>query len=144
MQLFSRNHHDRVSHTLLRRYLCAKIRRLLPQLRPGPRLALPGHRISEYTHRMRSKMSFSVLLVSICVCKRERYFFKKKCFHRFAGLMNGQQCYCISKFGRNGPSNSCKLACINDSHNYCGSTEAMSVYSTGQQGTDLYCKSFKF
>ncbi|XP_014474407.1 PREDICTED: putative tyrosine-protein kinase Wsck [Dinoponera quadriceps] len=61
----------------------------------------------------------------------------RKCrslYYMFAGLMNGQQCYCISKFGRNGPSNSCKTSCVTDPTNYCGSSEAMSVYSTGQQG----------
>ncbi|EFN87102.1 Putative tyrosine-protein kinase Wsck [Harpegnathos saltator] len=52
----------------------------------------------------------------------------------FAGLMNGQQCYCISRFGKNGLSNSCDTPCVNDPDNYCGSFEAMSVYSTGQQG----------
>jgi len=48
--------------------------------------------------------------------------------------MNGQQCYCMSKFGENGPSNSCTVPCVSDGDNYCGSYEAMSVYTTGQQG----------
>lgn len=48
--------------------------------------------------------------------------------------MNGQQCYCISKFGQDGPSNSCTIPCASDVNNYCGSYEAMSVYATGQQG----------
>lgn len=56
---------------------------------------------------------------------------------RFAGLMNGQHCYCISKYGGNGPSTSCGDNCIDKSNNYCGSSEAISVYSTGQQGTLL-------
>lgn len=55
-------------------------------------------------------------------------------FNRFAGLMNGQKCYCISRFGQNDLLNSCNILCANDSINYCGSYEAMSVYSTGQQG----------
>ncbi|XP_012215238.1 putative inactive tyrosine-protein kinase Wsck [Linepithema humile] len=54
-------------------------------------------------------------------------------YYIFAGLMNGQQCYCLSKFGRNGPSDRC-FPCATDSSNFCGSHEAMSVYSTGQQG----------
>lgn len=54
---------------------------------------------------------------------------------RFAGLMNGQQCYCVSKFGKNGPSKGCDIICVNDPSNYCGSRDAMSVYSTGQRGT---------
>ncbi|XP_020298847.1 angiopoietin-1 receptor-like isoform X2 [Pseudomyrmex gracilis] len=55
-------------------------------------------------------------------------------YYMFAGLMNGQKCYCINKFGQNGLSNSCNILCVNDLNNYCGSYEAMSVYSTGQQG----------
>ncbi|EZA47110.1 Putative tyrosine-protein kinase Wsck [Ooceraea biroi] len=55
-------------------------------------------------------------------------------YHMFAGLMNGQQCYCISRFGRNGPSSSCTIPCVGDPVNYCGSNEAMSVFTTGQQG----------
>ncbi|XP_012542848.1 putative tyrosine-protein kinase Wsck [Monomorium pharaonis] len=61
----------------------------------------------------------------------------KKCrsqYYMFAALMNGQQCYCISKFGQDGPSNSCTVPCASDPDNYCGSSEAMSVYATGQQG----------
>jgi hypothetical protein len=54
--------------------------------------------------------------------------------HRFAGLMNEQQCYCVSRFGRNGPSSSCTIPCAADPTNYCGSNEAMSVFTTGQQG----------
>lgn len=57
------------------------------------------------------------------------------CFiYRFAALMNGQLCYCISRFGQEGPSNGCNVPCTNDPNNYCGSYEAMSVYATGQQG----------
>lgn len=48
--------------------------------------------------------------------------------------MNGQQCYCISKFGQDGSSNGCTVSCVSDPDNYCGSYEAMSVYATGQQG----------
>lgn len=48
--------------------------------------------------------------------------------------MNGQLCYCISRFGQKGPSNGCNVPCTNDPNNYCGSYEAMSVYATGQQG----------
>ncbi|XP_029165145.1 putative tyrosine-protein kinase Wsck [Nylanderia fulva] len=54
-------------------------------------------------------------------------------YYMFAGLMNGQQCYCMSRFGQNGPSNGCD-SCNNDPSNYCGSYTAMSVYATGQQG----------
>ncbi|XP_032671182.1 proto-oncogene tyrosine-protein kinase Src-like isoform X2 [Odontomachus brunneus] len=66
----------------------------------------------------------------------------RKCrslYYMFAGLMNGQQCYCISSFGRNGLSSNCD-PCQNDTSissgtgNYCGSHDAISVYSTGQQG----------
>ncbi|KYN03009.1 PREDICTED: putative tyrosine-protein kinase Wsck [Cyphomyrmex costatus] len=59
----------------------------------------------------------------------------KKChsqYYMFAGLMNGQQCYCINKFGQ--PSDSCTVPCASDSSYYCGSYEAMSVYATGQRG----------
>ncbi|KYM86577.1 Putative tyrosine-protein kinase Wsck [Atta colombica] len=59
----------------------------------------------------------------------------KKCrsqYYMFAGLMNGQQCYCVNKFGQ--PSDSCTVTCASDSSYYCGSYEAMSVYATGQQG----------
>lgn len=46
--------------------------------------------------------------------------------------MNGQQCYCVNKFGQ--PSDSCTVTCASGSSYYCGSYEAMSVYATGQQG----------
>ncbi|TGZ49668.1 putative inactive tyrosine-protein kinase Wsck [Temnothorax longispinosus] len=55
-------------------------------------------------------------------------------YYMFAALMNGQQCYCVSKFGQDGPSSSCTVLCASDPDNYCGSYEAMSVYATGQQG----------
>ncbi|KAL0124451.1 hypothetical protein PUN28_006353 [Cardiocondyla obscurior] len=61
----------------------------------------------------------------------------KKCrsqYYMFAALMKGQQCYCINKFGQEGPSNSCTVPCATDPDNYCGSYEAMSVYATGQLG----------
>ncbi|KYN16207.1 Putative tyrosine-protein kinase Wsck [Trachymyrmex cornetzi] len=59
----------------------------------------------------------------------------KKCrsqYYMFAGLMNGQQCYCVNKFGQ--PSDSCTVNCASDSSNYCGSYKAMSIYATGYQG----------
>nr|XP_012135044.1 PREDICTED: putative tyrosine-protein kinase Wsck [Megachile rotundata] len=55
-------------------------------------------------------------------------------YYMFAGLMNGQQCFCGSKYGRKGLSNSCVDPCPTDPSNYCGSQEAMSIYSTGQKG----------
>lgn len=55
-------------------------------------------------------------------------------YYMFAGLMNEQQCYCISRFGRDGPSSSCTIPCVADPTNYCGSNEAMSVFTTGQEG----------
>lgn len=62
----------------------------------------------------------------------------KRCrsqYYMFAALMKGQQCYCISKFGQDGPSTSCTaVPCAGDPNSYCGSYEAMSVYATGQQG----------
>ncbi|KAF7396504.1 hypothetical protein HZH66_007366 [Vespula vulgaris] len=53
--------------------------------------------------------------------------------YMFAGLQNGQRCYCGSKFGKNGLSNSC-IPCIADAFKFCGGQEAMSIYSTGQKG----------
>ncbi|KAL2742134.1 putative tyrosine-protein kinase Wsck [Vespula maculifrons] len=53
--------------------------------------------------------------------------------YMFAGLQNGQRCYCGSKFGKNGLSNSC-IPCIADTFKFCGGQEAMSIYSTGQKG----------
>ncbi|KZC09944.1 PREDICTED: putative tyrosine-protein kinase Wsck [Dufourea novaeangliae] len=55
-------------------------------------------------------------------------------YYMFAGLMNGQQCFCGSNYGRKGISTSCTLPCTADPNNYCGSQEAMSIYSTGQKG----------
>ena len=55
-------------------------------------------------------------------------------YYMFAGLMNGQQCFCGSKYGRNGISTSCALPCTDDPNNYCGSQDAISIYSTGQKG----------
>ncbi|XP_011868592.1 PREDICTED: putative tyrosine-protein kinase Wsck [Vollenhovia emeryi] len=59
-------------------------------------------------------------------------------YYMFVALANGQQCYCLSKFGQNGRANGCDV-CISDRtkatpDNYCGSYKAMSVYATGQQG----------
>lgn len=48
--------------------------------------------------------------------------------------MNGQQCFCGSRYGRKGISTSCTFLCIADQNNYCGSQDAMSIYSTGQTG----------
>lgn len=53
---------------------------------------------------------------------------------RFAALMKGQQCYCMSKYGRDGPSNGCTNPCAADSNSLCGSHDSMSVYNTGQKG----------
>ncbi|XP_076619312.1 putative inactive tyrosine-protein kinase Wsck [Colletes latitarsis] len=61
----------------------------------------------------------------------------KKCrsrYYMFAGLMNGQDCFCGSNYGRKGISTSCTYPCTADPNNYCGSQEAMSIYSTGQKG----------
>ncbi|KOC70294.1 Putative tyrosine-protein kinase Wsck [Habropoda laboriosa] len=55
-------------------------------------------------------------------------------YYMFAGLMNDQQCFCGSRYGRKGVSTSCILPCTTDSSNYCGSQDAMSIYSTGQKG----------
>ncbi|XP_014604475.1 PREDICTED: putative tyrosine-protein kinase Wsck [Polistes canadensis] len=54
--------------------------------------------------------------------------------HMFAGLQNGQRCYCGSKFGKNGLSDACNILCTADTSKYCGGQEAMSIYSTGQKG----------
>lgn len=53
---------------------------------------------------------------------------------RFSGLMNGHQCYCGSHYGKTGPSDDCKMPCIDDPTLFCGSDEAINVYSTGQKG----------
>ncbi|KAF3422000.1 hypothetical protein E2986_02832 [Frieseomelitta varia] len=55
-------------------------------------------------------------------------------YYMFAGLMNGQQCFCGSSYGRKGVSNSCTFHCITDQNSYCGSQDAISIYSTGQTG----------
>lgn len=78
----------------------------------------------------------------ILTCVNE-WVLKCLCFmHRFAALMNGQLCYCISRFGQEGLSNGCNVPCTNDPSNYCGSYEAMSVYATGQQGMIFKYKSY--
>lgn len=51
--------------------------------------------------------------------------------------MNGQQCFCGSSYGRKGVSNSCTFHCITDQNSYCGSQDAISIYSTGQTGIFL-------
>lgn len=55
-------------------------------------------------------------------------------YYMYAGLMNGQQCYCGSKFGRNGPSTGCTIPCADDASATCGSHDSISVYETGQKG----------
>lgn len=89
---------------------------------------------------MYQRMSFTLLYVSITLLfvndklwtTTEIYFMHV--IIRFAGLMNGQQCFCGSNYGRRGMSTSCTLSCTADLNNYCGSQEAMSIYSTGQKG----------
>lgn len=51
--------------------------------------------------------------------------------------MKGQQCFCGSRYGRRGISKSCILPCPADPSNYCGSQDAISIYSTGQKGKTL-------
>lgn len=48
--------------------------------------------------------------------------------------MTGQQCYCISKYGQHGASNSCTTPCVLEPQVFCGSQDSMSVYITGQKG----------
>ncbi|CAD6235511.1 GSCOCG00007936001-RA-CDS [Cotesia congregata] len=67
---------------------------------------------------------------------RAPVFCMKECLSRYymyAGLMKGQQCYCMSTYGRNGPSNGCTTRCIDDEKSLCGSHDSISVYSTGQK-----------
>ncbi|XP_008543704.1 putative inactive tyrosine-protein kinase Wsck [Microplitis demolitor] len=54
-------------------------------------------------------------------------------YYKFAGLMKGQQCYCMSVYGRNGPSSGCTTPCLGDEKLLCGSHDSISVYSTGQK-----------
>ncbi|KAK0173517.1 hypothetical protein PV328_006702 [Microctonus aethiopoides] len=62
----------------------------------------------------------------IAECK-SRYFM-------YAALMKGEQCYCMSKYGRDGISNGCTNPCSGDGKAFCGSHDSMSVYSTDQKG----------
>ncbi|XP_012252423.2 putative inactive tyrosine-protein kinase Wsck [Athalia rosae] len=81
-----------------------------------------------------SQTDLPILVVSHAssptVCVREcssRYYM-------FAGLMNGQQCYCGSTYGKNGPSSGCTIPCVDDPNALCGSHDSISVYETGQKG----------
>ncbi|CAB0034070.1 unnamed protein product [Trichogramma brassicae] len=52
---------------------------------------------------------------------------------RFSGMMHGYQCFCGSQYGKAGPSDECKIPCVNDTTSICGSDEAINIYSTGQK-----------
>lgn len=45
----------------------------------------------------------------------------------------GYECLCRSYYGRHGISNDCQ-PCEDDKNLFCGSTEAISIYSTGYLG----------
>lgn len=51
-------------------------------------------------------------------------------YYAVAGLQGGKWCYCGTTFGRYGPSN-CTLKCDGNSSQFCGGTNANSVYGTG-------------
>ncbi|XP_046623178.1 putative tyrosine-protein kinase Wsck [Neodiprion virginianus] len=55
-------------------------------------------------------------------------------YYMFAGLMNDQQCYCGSEYGRSGPSLGCTIYCVAEPTALCGSLDSVSVYSTGLKG----------
>lgn len=115
----------------------SEVRGLFPEFRS--RATHPGLGIRQHACRVHPKMPFSVLYVRKRRIRDSDWYWNgfQNCnllFNRFAALMNGQQCYCISKFGQDGPSNGCTVPCASDPSNYCGSYEAMSVYATGQQG----------
>ncbi|XP_012282247.1 putative tyrosine-protein kinase Wsck isoform X2 [Orussus abietinus] len=55
-------------------------------------------------------------------------------YYKFAGLTDGQKCYCGSTYGRNGESRACTIPCVTDASAFCGSHEAVSVYATSQKG----------
>ncbi|KAL7299942.1 hypothetical protein TKK_0007261 [Trichogramma kaykai] len=62
----------------------------------------------------------------IAECKARHY--------KFSGMMHGYQCFCGSQYGKAGPSDECKIPCVNDTTSICGSDEAINIYSTGQKG----------
>ncbi|XP_014211593.1 putative tyrosine-protein kinase Wsck [Copidosoma floridanum] len=55
-------------------------------------------------------------------------------YYMFSGLINGVQCSCGSHYGKTEPSNDCKDVCLGDTNQFCGSDEAINIYSTGQKG----------
>ncbi|XP_015112311.1 putative tyrosine-protein kinase Wsck [Diachasma alloeum] len=58
----------------------------------------------------------------------------KRHYYMYAGLMSGQQCYCLSGYGRDGPSNGCTIPCATEPSSFCGSHDAISIYATNQRG----------
>ncbi|XP_011307023.1 putative tyrosine-protein kinase Wsck [Fopius arisanus] len=59
----------------------------------------------------------------------------KRHYYMYAGLMAGQQCYCLSRYGRSGPSNGCTIPCATESTLFCGSHDSISIYSTSQKSS---------
>ncbi|XP_034940172.1 putative tyrosine-protein kinase Wsck [Chelonus insularis] len=59
----------------------------------------------------------------------------KNRYYMYAGLMKGQLCYCMSRYGSGSPSNGCSNTCIGDKSSFCGSEDSVSVYETGQKGS---------
>ncbi|XP_063992258.1 putative inactive tyrosine-protein kinase Wsck [Diachasmimorpha longicaudata] len=63
-----------------------------------------------------------------CVAECRRHYYM------YAGLMSGQQCYCLSRYGRDGPSSGCTIPCATEPSSFCGSHDSISIYTTNQRG----------
>ena len=51
-------------------------------------------------------------------------------YFMYAGLQNGQYCYCGNSYGRYGPSSDCKTRCSESKSEICGGFQANNVYDT--------------
>ena len=56
---------------------------------------------------------------------------------KYAGLQDGNQCFCGNSFGSYGVSNECSSTCSGDPTSLCGGSWANSVYATGGPGIAL-------
>lgn len=57
-----------------------------------------------------------------------------RCFSlgtKYAGMQNGEECWCGDSFGKRGESRSCDMRCNGNEDSYCGGMLANSIYRSG-------------
>ncbi|XP_046745931.1 putative tyrosine-protein kinase Wsck [Diprion similis] len=107
---------------------------ILASLLGGIALAQEAYDYKGCFRNLEANLDFPVLAVSHPSSPSECIRECGSRYYMFAGLMNDQQCYCGSEYGRNGLSSGCTVYCVAEPTALCGSLDSVSVYSTGQKG----------